>query len=334
MLRILGLSSLLAILSACASAPRVESDPLAIDKPLETVAENPDRRVSRFIDREGVAAATAFALPDIVLRLPAETAGIDDRQLDLLGNALNRSLCQRLGQYLLAEADASPEALRIEAALTGITPTSKTAAGLSAAVDVFVPGPFRIPVGMGSIALDARASRADGTVVLMRWAKGANPLFNSAKVSTIGDAYALLDTFAKEFTYWLVQDADGNGRRPKLAEDRIEANESLCEARYGKIDAFGRGASRLIPLAPEAIDNGRPETAGDSVQEDRAAAPEVPAVRRPPMPEPAVGEVEPRFPRRVERGLDGRPIAHLAQVMEFAVTVSRAVRRQRVEVPS
>lgn len=268
MLRTPVLLSVLAILSACASAPRVESDPLAVDKPLETAAENPDRRVSRFIDRERSITAVSFALPDIALRLPAESAGIDDRQLDLLGNALNRALCQRLGQYLAAEPEASQDALRIEAALTGITPTSKAAAGLSAAVDVFVPGPFRIPVGMGSIALDARASRAGETVAFMRWAKGANPLLNSAKVSTIGDAYALLDTFAKEFTYWLVQDADGAGRRPKLPKERIDANEALCEARYGKVDAFGKGASRLIPLAPEAIDKGRPETAGGSVRED------------------------------------------------------------------
>lgn len=268
MLRKLGLLSALSILSACASVPQPNGNGLANDRLLEQTADEPGRSVSRFIDRDRSAAATSFALPDIVLRLPAENPDIDAGQLELLGNALNRSLCLRLGQYLVVETAASADAVRVEAALTGITPTSKTAAGLSVAVDVFVPGPFRIPLGMGSIALDARASRAGETVAFMRWAKGANPLLNGARVSSIGDAYALLDTFAKEFTYWLVQDADGDGRRPKLPSVQIEANESLCEARYGKVGAFGKGASRLIPLAPELIDGGKPDAEESSAEAD------------------------------------------------------------------
>lgn len=268
MLRKLGLLTVLAVLSACASVPTPNGNGLASDRPLEQARAEPGRNVSRFIDRDRSTAIVSYALPDITLQLPAENPDIDAGQLALLGNALNRSLCLRLGQYLEAQPEPSAQALRIEAVLTGITPTSKSAAGLSAAVDVFVPGPFRIPVGMGSIALDARASNADGTVAFMRWAKGANPVLNSARISSVGDAYALLDTFAKEFTYWLVQDADGDGRRPKLSNARIAANESLCEARYGKVDGFGKGMSRLIPLAPEAIDKGQPQAAGDSSQSD------------------------------------------------------------------
>lgn len=268
MLRKLGLLTVIAMLSACASVPMPNGNGLASDRPLEQAVAEPGRKVSRFIDRDRAATLTAFALPDIILQLPAENPDIDAGQLALLGNALNRSLCLRLGQYLEAESEPSAQALHIEAALTGIAPTSKASAGLSAAVDLFVPGPFRIPVGMGSIALDARAGNADGTIAFMRWAKGANPVLNSARISSVGDAYALLDTFAKEFTYWLVQDADGDGKRPKLPNARIEANESLCEARYGKVDAIGKGISRLIPLAPEAIDKGQPQATGDSSQGD------------------------------------------------------------------
>lgn len=268
MLRKLGLLTALSMLSACASVPTPNGNGLTSDRSLEQAAAEPGRTVSRFIDRDRAASLASFALPDIALRLPAENPDIDAGQLALLGNALNRSLCLRLGQYLEADPEPQAQTLRIEAVLTGITPTSKASAGLSAAVDVFVPGPFRIPVGMGSIALDVRASNADGTLAFMRWAKGANPVLNSARISSIGDAYALLDTFAKEFTYWLVQDADGDGRRPKLPNERIEANESLCEACYGKVDALGKGVSRLIPLAPEAIDKGRPEATGDSNQGD------------------------------------------------------------------
>lgn len=265
MLRKLGLLTAISVLSACASVPTPNGNGLAVDRPLEEAAAEPGRKVSRFIDRDRAATLASFALPEIVLRLPAENPEIDAGQLALLGNVLNRSLCLRLGQYLEAESEPSAGALRIEAALTGITPTSKSAAGLSAAVDVFVPGPFRIPVGMGSIALDARASNADGTVAFMRWAKGANPVLNSAKVSSIGDAYALVDTFAREFTQWL---ADAAEKRPRLPQERIAANEALCTARYGKVDAFGKGVSFLLPLAPETIDKGRPESAGDSSQDE------------------------------------------------------------------
>ena len=154
--------------------------------------------------------------------------------------------------------------MRVEISLTGITPTSKSIAGLSAAVDTFVPGPFRIPIGMGAISLDARASNNKGTLAFMRWAKGANPVTNNAKVSTIGDAYALIETFTREFGQLLIQGTGGPEKRQKLPDAQINVNEDMCESRFGKVDPVGKGASFLIPLSPEFIDKGKPETAKDS----------------------------------------------------------------------
>lgn len=256
------------LLSACASIPQSNGNQLTSDKPLESVSDQQGRRVSRFVDSALLAPIASYALPEIALKLPEAREGISTEQLALLSNSLNRSVCNRLGQYLVAEPVPSETALRIEIALTGITPTSKTISGVSAAVDAFVPGPFRIPVGMGAISLDARASTAGKTAAFMRWAKGANPAFNSAKVSSIGDAYALLDTFTREFGQLLLQGSSKEKTRQKLADDRIAQNEALCDSRYGTVDMVGKGASFLLPLSPEFIDKGKPVDAKPSAETD------------------------------------------------------------------
>ena len=260
MMRNFGVLLALIYLNACASVPQTSGVQLVSDKPLETVTDEQGRNVSRYVDAARLSAIKSYVLPEINLTLPVENPDISKEQLALISNALNRSICTRLGQYLTAETDASGNAMRVEVSLTGITPTSRSIAGLSAAVDTFVPGPFRIPVGMGAIALDARASNDQGTLAFMRWAKGANPVFNSAKVSSIGDAYALIETFTREFGQLLLQAAGGEEKRAKLPEQEIQSNETLCENRFGKVDPVGKGASFLIPLSPEFIDKGKPET--------------------------------------------------------------------------
>jgi hypothetical protein len=254
-----GIITLLILLNACASIPQASGVQLVSDRPLEPITDEQGRSVSRYVDTAKLSEIKTYVMPDITLTLPAEHPDISAEQLAIISNALNRSICTRLGQYLWADTNASGDAMRVEVSLTGITPTSKSMAGISAAVDTFVPGPFRIPIGMGAIALDARASTADGTLAFMRWAKGANPLFNSAKISSIADAYTLIETFTREFGQLLLQGAGGEAKRKKLAEMDIQSNERLCETRYGKVDAVGKGASFLIPLAPEFIDKGKPE---------------------------------------------------------------------------
>lgn len=256
------------LISACASVPKPSGNQLSNDKPLETISNEQGRNVSRYVDSALLTPVQAYALPDFALKLPQAREDISDEQLAVLSNALNRSVCKRLGQYLVAETVPSETALSIEIALTGITPTSRTLSGLSAAADIFVPGPFRIPIGMGAISLDARATTAGKTAAFMRWAKGANPIFNSAKVSTIGDAYELLDTFTREFGQLLLQGSSTVKTRNKLDAGRIAQNEAVCESRYGKVDAVSKGASFLLPLAPEFIDKGKPVDSEPSTESE------------------------------------------------------------------
>ncbi|MEY3358809.1 MAG: hypothetical protein RI923_69, partial [Pseudomonadota bacterium] len=164
MMRNFGVLAAFIYLSGCASVPQTSGVQLVSDKPLETVTDEQGRNVSRYVDAARLSAIKSYVLPEINLTLPVEHPDISKDQLALISNALNRSICTRLGQYLTADPDASGNAMRVEVSLTGITPTSKSIAGLSAAMDTFVPGPFRIPVGMGAIALDARASNDEGTL--------------------------------------------------------------------------------------------------------------------------------------------------------------------------
>ncbi len=246
------------LLNACASVPKPTGSALLTDKPLEVITDQQGRQVSRFVDGKLLAELTGYALPDAKLLLPNSTEDISQTQLDLISNALNRSMCKRLGQYLTVQPIPTDADLRIEFALTGVTATSRLASSVSSVAGVFVPGPFRIPVGMGAIALDAKAISHQQTAAFLRWAKGANPVFNSGKVSTIADAYELVDTFSREFSELLLEGANEITVREKLPEVSIKSNEAMCLARYGEVDAVSKGASFILPLSPEFIDKGKP----------------------------------------------------------------------------
>jgi hypothetical protein len=127
-------------------------------------------------------------------------------------------------------------------------------------IGVFVPGPFRLPAGLGGFAADG-AVRADLTdVAVLRWAEGAGAITEDAKVSRIGDAYQLAGDFADDLAKALndPSGAQGDTRLPLEASER-EAGEARCWARFGRASVVGRGASILLPLSPESIDAGAPD---------------------------------------------------------------------------
>jgi uncharacterized lipoprotein YmbA len=255
-----------AMLGGCASVPKAASNALAVDKPLVLVSEQQGRRQETYVDRPRLKEVRSVTLPNAGLQLPEASTKINQQQVDLLSNALNRNLCNRLGQYFAVKTGTEPADLQLQLTLTGITPTSRAASGISAAADVFVPGPFRIPVGMGALALDIKASQGGQTAAFMRWAKGANPVLNGASVSSIADAYDLLDLFSREFTELLVEDENNQPGRPKLPEADIETNQTLCTTNFGKASLIGKGASFILPLAPELIDQGKPEATEPSLE--------------------------------------------------------------------
>jgi len=255
----IGSITLLLLMTGCASVPETRLPDVADDKPLVLVSQEQGKSVSKYVDGKLLPEITDVGLPNAELTSPREQKEISEAQLALISNQLNRSLCNRLGDYFPLVGNAAPESLRLEFRLTGITPTSKALSGVSAALGVFVPGPFRLPIGMGAIALDGESLLGDKTVTFLRWAKGANPVFNGAKVSTIGDAYDLVDSFAKDFTALLVQPPGDAPKRSKLDQSQIEKNELLCLQNFGEVGLAQKGASFLLPLSPESIDGGKPQ---------------------------------------------------------------------------
>ncbi len=254
------------LLNACANIPKTVGKQLSNDKPLVLVTDEQGRQVSRYVDGKLLTELTGYALPDAKLILPDGTDNINQAQLDLISNALNRSMCNRLGQYLTPKTSPVDLDLRIDFALTGITATSRVASGISSAAGFFVPGPFRLPIGMGAIALDAKATSNQQTAAFLRWAKGANPVFNSGKVSTIADAYELVETFSREFSELLLEGANKVKIREKLPDIEIESNKALCLSNYGAVDTINKGASFLLPLSPEFIDKGKPSNPAPLVE--------------------------------------------------------------------
>jgi len=267
------------LLAGCASAPKAPREGFSTLRTLETVRDEPHARIARFLDAEVVLAAQSVSPPRFLVAEGAAGEGIDASRAVLVANRAARDLCTGLAPYFrITETD--PE-LELALYVTAIEPTSPGAAGVSELIGVFVPGPFRLPAGLGGFAADGVARRSGEDLFVLRWAEGANPVTEGARVSRIGDAYQLAGDFADDFAEAL-NDPQGRGAegRARLDAVTIEANRALCLARFGRTSVAGQGASILLPLAPEAIDPGPPEAGPEPLEPGSPESPE---------PSPATG---------------------------------------------
>jgi hypothetical protein len=189
-----------------------------------------------------------FQLPVARVLDKAFDAQVTAAQADLVATHAARSVCLALSPWV--QWVDGGEAGRISLDLRRIGANSSGLAATSAVFDVVVPGPFRLPAGLGALEVDSRVEAADGTPWLeMRWARGANPVLHRARVSSIGDAWELAPSHARDLEAalgWL-----RNHPRPDAVR---KANVAACHARYGEVSRAGRAASLLVPLSPEALD--------------------------------------------------------------------------------
>jgi hypothetical protein len=272
LLRLTAVAAVL-VLSGCASVPAPREGVLAAERPLETIDASRHRQVAQFVDADALRATPRIALPAVEIAGGAHGPRIEPAQAALVANHAARSLCLGLSRHAELAAAPAPDALQPRIVVTAIEPTSGAAAGASSVIGIFVPGPFRLPAGLGGLAVDAelRDPRA-GQVAAMRWARGANAVTQDAKVSAIGDAWQLAGRFGEEFAR-AVLDTDparAGLQRARLSDAAISANRAACAQRFGTVNLAGRGASLLLPLAPEAIDPGPPGAAvavGDDVDD-------------------------------------------------------------------
>ena len=165
-----------------------------------------------------------------------------------MANHAARSVCLALAPWM--QWTTADEGGRVVVDVQRIASSSSGLAATSAVIDAVVPGPFRLPAGLGALGIDSRIEAPAGTPLLeMRWARGANPLLHRARASSIGDAWELAPSHARDLKEALIP--------LKLAEqpDAVRtANVAACEQRFGKVSVAGRAASMFVPLSPEAID--------------------------------------------------------------------------------
>jgi hypothetical protein len=268
--RILVALAAVLLLAACASAPKPTMRGIETSKTLSLVKDETYAKAERFVDAERVLAAQSVGLPIVRIAEGAAGEGITPEQAALVANRAARDVCLQLSRHYRIDPEAAD--LDVELVVTAIVPTSSGAAGASALLGVFVPGPFRLPAGLGGFAADGAARAQGEELVVLHWAEGAGAITEDAKVSRIGDAYQLAGDFADDFVDALSDPKDGEGAtRPTIDQAERDAGEARCVARFGRASVAGRGASFLLPLAPEAIDAGAPPP--DAETDEGAEAP-------------------------------------------------------------
>lgn len=253
-----------AALVGCASVPKERVVGIEHTVPLETVLDEPHVRIELYVDRDAIGRGARLTKPVAGIAPGARPEEVPEESARLVANNAARALCNELAPWVEWVEPGSDDALAARLVVTAIVPTSLAAAGASAVADVFIPGPARLPAGLGSLAMDAELVDAGGrTVAAVRWARGANAVTDNAQVSAIGDAWQLADEFGEELAKALLADRRVPGARnpERLAPEVVKANRERCSDWFGSVNLAALGAGRLVPLTPELIDPGPPQEA-------------------------------------------------------------------------
>lgn len=253
-----------AALAGCASVPKSRVTGIEHTVPLETVLDESHVRIELYVDRDAVGRGARIARPVAEIAPGARPESIPEASANLVSNNAARSLCNELAPWVEWVEPGTGDALDARLVVTAMVPTSLAAAGASAVADVFIPGPARLPAGLGSLAMDGELVDAGGrTVAAVRWARGANAVTDNAQVSAIGDAWQLADEFGEELAKALLVDRRVAGARTpeRLAPEVVKANRERCSGWFGSVNLAALGAGRLVPLTPELIDPGPPRAA-------------------------------------------------------------------------
>jgi hypothetical protein len=260
-MRMIVLCAMLGLLSACASAPNAPAtDEFVFVAPLQSVKQARHVRIEVAADRAALRGVRRIAIPQVRLSSNLLAADITPRQQALLTNAAGRAACTELAKRFELSPPTAASDAEVQLVLTAIRSSSATASGLSALVGIVVPGPSRLPLGLGGLAGQAQAVGADGqTLLSYRWARGARSVAEDASMSRIGDAWQLARMFGRdvgrELAAQLGPKAD---RRRLLSADTRRTGRALCAQVFGTTPLIGRGLGKLLPLSPEAMDAGAP----------------------------------------------------------------------------
>jgi hypothetical protein len=258
-----------AVLAGCATAPLTTSGSLSSYDSL--APSNGTLTQSRLhVDRAEVLAATTVAIAPTSFSGEAAQVELSDKQRQVVANAVDRSICIGLSDRFQVVPAGQSADLKVHATITHVTLTDPAMAGASkvvSAVPMFlslsVPVPVpRIPIGLGSLSIESEARDAKGQQkAAMVWARAADSLTSTPRVSAAGDAYDLASAFGDDFSKMLVT-AETPFNKGLSVPTMQRVTSSLGGApKNAACDAFGRAGIKgfvggRLGAPPEWIDDG------------------------------------------------------------------------------
>jgi len=274
-LRRTALMSVALALGGCASAPLERAGSLSSYDRMSDANGLVTRSQIR-VNKKDLLAAKTIRIASTVF--PARTdVALTEKERRLVANAVSRELCLRLSERFRIVTSDDDADLTVQATVTHATPTNPTASGASKALSIAktvalpgVPVPVpRLPVGLGSLSVEAEARDFAGfQKAAMVWARSANSISNSARVSNEGDAYDLAADFGADFAKLVATGESPFGGVPALPPiDTIPVRLGGAP-KYVACEAFGRFPG-LTGLAGQGL--GLPPAWTDSGAKDNPA---------------------------------------------------------------
>jgi hypothetical protein len=192
---------------------------------------------------------------------PGAGEGLTDLERGLVLREVDRQVCYELSERFAVLGEAAPDAGRVRAVVTRITPTGRVGSAASAASGFFIPGPIgvRVPGTLGGLAAEAELLAADdrGQAAAILWSRDAQAVgTDNPSLSRVGDAVQLAEPFG---------DAVGDAFAPPDRAVRAIADPDPC-ARFGpRFRPEGVAAGFITGLySPELsgarAEDGEPET--------------------------------------------------------------------------
>ena len=203
------LAPLLAGLAACQSAEVIETGSLSSYK--DFVASN--GMVTKTKYRVDAAATKNVKTVHVIPTTFAANADLDklgDPQRKLVATAIDRSLCEALSAQFDVVPISKPADMAVRSVISKVKSTNAVVAGVSTVTSAVAPVPVpRIPIGLGSLAVEAEAFDTRGKQIAgLTWARGANILTNGSRASTAADAFELAGDFSGDFSALLEKSGD------------------------------------------------------------------------------------------------------------------------------
>lgn len=223
-------------LTGCASIPVQKGGTLTSYDGM-AAAKGRQTRAQLKVDPDRVLAARTVRIAPTRFADGADTK-LSDKDRALVSNRIDRALCRSLARRLEVVGPGEPADLTVQATVTRLGRTDKIAAGAAVVASFVSVVPLvspRLPVGLGSLAIEAEAVDQYGNQqAAMLWARKAQPvgLFTNATISRIGDAYQLSSSFGSSFGDMIATGQSPFGKGVKLPKMGGRKDED-CEV-FGK----------------------------------------------------------------------------------------------------